>query len=522
MKPVIYVLASLIFSQISLQVLHAEENKSLLEQGRYAIANAEQDKVEAQKAAYAKLSSQEREKRDKEANSLAAIGIVQFRAGSYEKAADNFKKSLELNPTNTNLYLQYGLSLFKKKEHRKGIFYVGWDTKTLPIAKYFHIGLAYFRLKDYPRMKSILQSVQQANDKRYSPKAAYYMGLTDFKDKNYESAKSQFEYVLDNSEDSELDQKAESYIEKILRAQKSKKKRSKRFRVNGVVGIQYDSNILFTPDGVADQGNSQGDGGARYLAGANASAKFLRAEKHEWALKLKTFYMKSPEERFQRNDPFVIGGSLPYDYRGKLFGKSFNLKLSPGYESLYLDANVDKERENILNSGFLNTSASFIMRKSWISKYELNVRSDDSKLAISNAADDLSAVKTQLFTTQTFILDKITSKTLGGKAGYTLNSADGDNNKYYRFDISGFFGMKLPFWKVSMINQLGYYQLNYTDRADDRTDKNLSVSATFVRPITNWVKASLKADYTNNDSNVAANKYDKWTAMAALSFDHAF
>lgn len=500
---------------------HADEVPGV-KSGRYAVANAEYERVERMKAQYNKLSRAEKEKRNSEANKLAARAIVLFRAERYKEAVENFSKSLELNPMNTSLYFQYGLALFKERRFEEGIFYVGWDTKTLPVAKYFHIGLAYFRLNDERLMTDILNSVKSGKDKKYSAMASYYLGLAAYEKKNYDEARGHFEYVLEHSDDPEIDRQAESYIDRIARAQAAENRRVKRFAVSGIVGAQYDTNILFTPDGVQDQGDNLDEGGARYFAGAQLSGKAVSTEKHDLAVAADAFYMVSPDDRFRRADPFLVGARLPYNYRGRLFERVFGLEVAPGYESLYLDANDDDERENILQSTMVNSKATFLMRKSWISSYELKLRQDDSKLDFDEAEDDASAFKSQIFTNQTFVLDPIAGKTLGLRAGYTLNSADGDNHKYSRFDLSGFYGLKLPVWQLSLVNNLAAYRLVYSDRDDDRADTNLVAGATLIRPLVPWAKVSFKLEYTKNFSNVTINRYQKWLGMLALSFDQAF
>ena len=487
------------------------------------IARVELDKYIENLNIFEKLSAKEQKIKQKESNAAAAIGLVKLRAGLFKDAASNFEKSIQLDPENMSIYNQYGLALLKADEPKKGLVYLIWSKTKEPQERVFNIGTAHQQLKQYGPASEYFAEAKSGPNAKFASLAGFFQGMMKFEQKQLDEAKAEFEFVMDNSTDPKLDAQAESYIEKIVRAQQSGgAAANKTFAFNLLAAAQYDSNILFTPDNVLDQGTALDAGGARLMVNTSLKGKLVRKAPHELSAAVSAFYLYSLDEQFRRADPFLASISLPYTHTGKMFEKNHRLQVTPGFESIYMDVNTDDSRENILGSIFIDVTSTTSMRDNWVSVYQLKLRSDDSKIAVADPRQESSAVKAQVFTQQSLVLDKATAKSVNGRFGVTVNSADGEDNNYMRLDLSFGYSRKIKWQELIWSNTLAGYNTDYSDRVDGRKDTNLGLSTTFIKPMSKGMMVLVTIGYNKNISNLDVNDYSKWTAMTALNFDRAF
>lgn len=501
-----------------------EATQSNLSDHFNTLEKAEKEEVARQIRAFKSLSPAKQRQLIRESNQEVEKAEKAFEEKKFNLALVHYGRALDLNPTNEQAQYRQAVSAFRNDDTDWAITYLnlmesGQIDKT---EKSFFLGLSYYKLKKYEEANTHFSEVRQSGNPELAPSAAFYYGFYQFQQKNYALAKTEFQYVLDESQDPDMDAKAEKYIEMIISAQNQKERQEKKFFFSGMLGLQQDSNVLFSPDSVADQEEPSDLGGARMLAVGQARWRMLNTEKHELSIKTNLLYILSFVTGFKRADPFLAGIELPYSYKTKLFGKAYRLDFSPGYETLYLDANNDESRENILNTVKLTANNTFIMSKSWFASYLLSVRSEDSEITPASSVDENSALKTEISTTQTFVLDQAKARITSGSLKFINNNADGDNFRYNRIEASGLYTQKLNLWDLSWAGSLGAYRQIYPDRTDDRADTNLNASLTFSKPANKWLTILLTGGYTKNNSNVADFEYDKYTILLGASAKHSF
>ena len=496
------------------------------ESERIRMAQIERQKALALLKQQKALAAAEKKRRKKEAQKVAQQAMKKYLAGQNQEAVSLFEKSIQLDPENKVYYYQYGVALYKIQSHNKSIVILKEaDSKQVnPAERNYYIALNHFRLQERKPAFEYFQKVRQANHKILSPSAGFYQGMIEFQQHQYEKAKPHFEYVLDTSEDPKLDERAEQLIERIASILFFAKQKETKFFLNATLATQYDSNILLLSNETLQQDTSTEDSGLRLIGIGGFKYRPVFGKHHEFSTDLDLAYYYSLDDAFSSADPFQATLSTPYTYKGKVWNKGYKLDVTPGYELLYMDALNTGSRDNILKSTKIDIDQTFVMSERWFAKYSFGFRIDDSQLAVTDAADDQSAKKYTLETTQTFILDKGKTRMAIGGLGFTINSADGANNNYFRYDLSASYirPLKVSSWDLSWVASLSYYNQNYGDRDDNRKDNNFALSNTLSKPLGEKYSVSVTADYTNNNSNVTANTYNKYTIMTSFSANHSF
>ncbi|MCB0384444.1 MAG: tetratricopeptide repeat protein [Bdellovibrionales bacterium] len=490
------------------------------EADRVRLEQIERQRAEERKRQQAELASKERQRRLDQANAFAEAGLDYYRLGQFKEAEENFRKSIDLDPSNTSYYYKYGISLYRNEKFNEAlvILKIAETTEDTRLEKEYYMGLIHFRLKELDPAVEKFTMVHNANVPVLSPSAAFCKGMILYNQEKFEEAKKPFEWVIDNSKDPKLDQRAEEYLEKIARMITYNKNKAKKFLLNLTAGAMYDSNVLLAPDNVESQGSATDEGDVRALISTTAEYRFHYEKVHEVSAKLASMYIHSSNADLSAADPFLNTLSVPYIYKGTVGDKGYRLTVEPGYEMLIMEADTAGKKENILNSIILNVDNTFIMNERWYAAYIFDIRQDDSLLADSIGDADADALKYSLSTNHTFFRDKTMRRAVLANLGLVLNSAKGDDKKYHR--IEGGVTYMAPAKKDDNWSAgLSVYQLNYPDSSDSRKDTNITLTGTYTHPFKDWILGGLTASYTNNTSNVSTNQYSKYSLMATATFD---
>ncbi|MBK8203764.1 MAG: hypothetical protein IPK68_16105 [Bdellovibrionales bacterium] len=211
----------------------------------------------------------------------------------------------------------------------------------IDLEKDYYMGLIHFRLKELDSALKKFALVQQANHPELSVSAGFYRGVILFNQEKYEEAKPPFEWVIDNSNDSSLDNRSEEYLEKIAQLVVYKKNQAKRLLFNATIGAMYDSNVLLAPDNVNSQGSSTEEADYRLITNGGVEYRILNGKTHEFSSKLASSYMRSSKSELSIADPFQNTITLPYVYKGTVKGKGYRLTVTPGYEALNMSVETD-------------------------------------------------------------------------------------------------------------------------------------------------------------------------------------
>lgn len=486
---------------------------------RVRLEQLERQRLEAKKRELEQLAQSELDKRKREASQLAAEAMVKYQAGDFKQAEDLFRKANEKDPHNKNFYYSYGVALYKNDKFNEAlvILKLADSAEVNSSEKLFYMGLCHYRLKEYPQALGVFAKAQALNDPNVGPSSSFYSGAIYFEQKKWDEARKAFEVTLDTSKDPKLDEQAEAFIEQIAQMQAFEEERSKRFIVSGLLGLNYDSNILLVPD--SGPGTAQDKAGVRGLGSVGISYRPIYEQKHELHTKLNTLSMYTLNSDFHKADPTMVTLSVPYTYKGELWGKGFIMEASPTYEKLFMDPNNTGTQENILDSISLSNNHTFVMRDTWISIYGLELRKDDSKLADSVGINDASAMKYTLKTNQMLFLDGEKKRALVGDLSLILNDAKGSEKKYYRYEI-GFGYIKPIMWDMNWNTRLGVYHVSYPDESNQRKEDNVSFTSGTSKKLSDWAMAVFSFTYTTNSANTSTNSYDKFSIMSALVFNY--
>jgi tetratricopeptide (TPR) repeat protein len=470
----------------------------------------------------AQLAEAEKRRRRGEAQRLANQGLQAYATGRYEDAEVSFRKAGELDPENKSYFFNYGVALYRNEKFNEALVYL----KIASVAPdqvaerdYFR-ALAHYRLKELGEAEREFAAVRKTGHPVLAPSAAFYEGVLRFGLERFDAARESFEFVIDNSQDPRLDEQAEEYIERIALTQQFLKLQQEPNSVSLTVGAQYDSNILLAPEGDAAASSATDVAGARSLLTAGYERRLVYQQRHELAVKLDGLYMYSVEQAAQRADPQSLSLSLPYSLKTTAWDKGYKLSLTPSLYRLWMDTDDSGSLTPTLDSLGLEVHNTFIMKESWFATYALSVNQDTSLTETTIAADDSSATKIGLKTTQTLFLDPAKKKALVGALGATSNQAKGDNKTYSRWDIGMTYLAPWSRMDAAWSAGLGLYQMTYANV--ERKDTNWSLNASVAKPFASWFSAAASANYMVNASTDDASAYNKYLIMLTGTFNTQF
>lgn len=505
--------------------LEAEQVAALAERQR--MAQIEAKRMADLQAAQAALAEKDRAARKKEAEVLSVEGLELFKQEKFAEAREKFDRAIQLDPGNQKFYMQYGITLFRLEEFSRSLVVLklaaGPDVKT--VERDFYIGLNQFRLKEYDSALPSFDSVSKSNEKALAPSAEFYEGVIYFEKKQWDESRKSFQTVLDTSSDAKLDERAEAYIEQILRLQQYEAEAKKKWFLSATLGEQYDSNVLLVADSDTT-GSTTDKAGYRSLLSGSVKYRPLFEETREFAAQLDVTTMYTVTTSFQGDqslrdaDPNVLSLSLPYSIKGLMFGKGMKFDLAPGYESIYMSIE-NHENKEIQNAVMLTSTGLLVMSDRWFSTYVLDIRKEGSFLTSSSGDDDASSVKVKLSTSQTLLVGEDKKRFFIPEGGYTLNGAAGKNAVYTRLDLGASYVVPWK-WETSASFKLAYYALNYPQNSSGRADNNYTLSTGISKPVNEIWSAGFLASYSTNQSNSPSNTYSKFTGLVTLSAAYGF
>ncbi|MCB0408135.1 MAG: tetratricopeptide repeat protein [Bdellovibrionales bacterium] len=493
------------------------------EMDRIRLEQLEKQKAEELKAKQAQMNAAEKKRKQNEAKKIAAEALKFYKNGEYQKALPLFQQALELDPENTDYYLQYGITQYRLEQFNEALvtMKVAPNKPESLVEKSYYMGLIYFRLRELPQALEKFRYVKTSPDPQLGPSAAFYEGMILFGQEKWDESQTSFEQVLDTSEDPRMDEKAEEYIEKIANIKAWNKKKEKPFTLVAMVGAQYDSNVLLSPDGVASQGSTI-EGDMRGVLMGQLQYRALYERSHEFVPTAMTYYQRSSKDSVSSADVFLNNIALPYTYKGTALGKGYKFTAKPAYELINMDVNEDGTREVVLNSIIANFDNTFVMNDRWIASYIFEARQDDSQLTTSTNDDDADAIRYTLKTKHINFLNEKKKKLLISNFAIVYNDANGKNKKYQRFELGATYMKPINWWESTWNLGLAIYQLNYPDASTARKDLNATLTTGITRPVYDWLNFGVTATYTNNNSDVSTNQYSKYTVMTNFTSNYSF
>lgn len=478
-------------------------------------------------AKFSALTPELRAKQKREAQAAADQAMMHYRGNRFPEARDSFDKAVELDPTNRSYYYQYGVTLYKLQDYNRSLVYLDLaDAKEINQAeKNFYRGLNFYQLKDPTNALGAFDKVVEAKDSEISPSANFYRGLIQFDKKNWAVARTEFQTTLDTSNDPALDERAEAYIENILRQQQVEAERARRWTLNGNFGLIYDDNVLVTSDSDRDRGAATDLEAYRTLLSGSVRYRALYEETSEFSIQLDAMTMYSVDKNFKssqaitNSDPTVAGLTLPWTYKGVFLGKGYKFDFIPGYETTYMSSE-NNEWKSIFSSYLFGFQNLFVMNERWYMNANVDIRQDNSNLNSSVGDNNSTAMKSKLtWSNINFLEDK--KQLILSELSYTSNNSLGKNSVFNRIDAG--VGYVAPWkWNTTFLSKFSYFLLSYPENSSGRVDNSYILTVGLTRPWTEKVAVGLTALYTINNSNVSANQYKKTNVMLTLTANDAF
>jgi TolA-binding protein len=476
-------------------------------------------KMQKLRDAFSKLSSTQQSESIQKSTAAIQTAFKLFGESNFTEADAYFWSAVEADPNNNKTLYSYAVNLFRKEKYNAAInhFLMVKDEEGIDkTEKNYYLGASHYKLAELHFAEDLFNKVKNSANKGLAGSAAFYLGLIQYQRENFDTAKSEFEFVLDYSVDPALDKQAETYLERIQQDLQFIEATKKPYHLNVSAGLLQDSNILLQPDGTATSATAADEGGLRFQLMGSLEYKPILTREKEWSLKTTMAYFYSLDDEFSQADPLDIIVSAPFKKNSKAFDRSYRWELDPGIEVLYMDVDQEGSRENILNAGFVNWKNSFVMNDKWISNYNFQLYMNESEIDAATSDDDASSMKYTFTYNNIYFVDRTKGKTLVYDAGLSFNDADGKNYTYQRLDFAVNYILPITLWDLTLSTKLGYYIATY-DSDDDREDKNLSLNMTFIRYLNDWLSMNVTVGYTDNASNIDTREYDKYSIGTNLS-----
>lgn len=476
---------------------------------------------------FSTLTPEERAKQKLQAQAAADQAMTDYRANRFSQAREMFDKAVELDPTNRSYYYQYGITLYKIQDFNRSLVYLDLseDLEVSEAEKDFYRGLNYYQLKDSENALLAFQTSVDAKDPEISPSANFYRGILLFDKKSWIEARTEFQRTLDTSNDPALDERAEAYIENILRQQQADAERARRWTLSGTAGVIYDDNVLVSSDSDRDRGVATNLEALRTLAAGSARYRAFYEDSQEFAAQIDFSAMYSVGKDFQttqavsNSDPTVVGLTLPWTSKGTFRGKGYKFDFVPGVETTYMSIE-NNEWKSIFNSYLAGFQNLFVMDERWYMNVNIDLRQDNFTLASSVGDNDSTALKTKLtWSNINFLEDK--KQLIVSDVSYTLNNARGKNTLFDRFDL-GLAYVTPWVWNTTLLSKLSYFRLSFPQNSNTRTDDSYMLILGLTRPLNDVMTIGVTGLYNINNSNVTANQFKKMNLMLTLAANKAF
>ncbi len=503
-----------------------EVSRNLAE--RVRLSQLETQRLAALLQKFSSAAPEARARLKQDAQRAADAAMADYRSALFTEARKKFEDSIEQDPSNRTYYFQYGVTLYKLEDFNRALVYLEFADSNLvnQAEREFYRGLCFYRLRDFAAALDAFKRVPELQNAEITPSSRFYMGLIHFERRRWELARTEFQAVLDESNDAVLDQRAEDYIEQILRMQQVEAERSRRWTLSGTIGEMYDDNVLLSSDSDRDRGNATNTAASRALLQGTAKYRAIYEENNEWAIQMDAMTMISVDQNFQtsqaisNSDATIAGLTLPWTHKSVINGRGYKLDVIPGFETTYMSIE-NNEWKSIYNSYVLNFQNLFVMKENWFTNLNIDLRQDVSGLSSSTGDDDSTAFKSKV--TWANINMPFTDKRqiLLSDLAYTNNNSLGKNSVFNRIDLG--IGFICPWkWETTFSSKLGVFLLEYPQNATGRRDNNLGLTLGLSRKISEKLTTGFNASYTINNSNVEVNQYKKFTTLLTLSALEAF
>jgi tetratricopeptide (TPR) repeat protein len=452
------------------------------------------------------------------------LGQEYFAKEDFKKARTAFENACKLDPKNDIYFYSYAIDLYKINFFRRSLAILNMleSTSVNQTELTFYEGLDHMNLREDDLAYSKFIIVRDEKDVQLSSLAAMYAGVLAKKKFDYGDARTNFEFVLDNSQDPKLDQKAETAIEITNQEERFNEQAKKKWGYSFYTGAISDGNVLNTAK--ANQVTSAA--AYRLLYGGSIAYKAHFTQKSSLLPQLSFSDIYSVNTKLksdtviQSADPLQLEASLPYRRQINLFSKPASWYVSPAYQNLFMSYD-EGSRKKIFDSIYLVTSLSLSHFENWISEYRLEYSKDNSHITGVTDDNKQDSQRYTLALSQTRLLDGSGKTSVSGDFLYSENNANGSNMRYRKYILS--LGGNRPLFTSWLgYGRLDYVSTDYYQSVLGRNDKGIVITTGGYRSVSPHSSVNLNIQYYTNNSTVGNYDYNKFVFTAMYIYRGGF
>ncbi len=502
---------------------HDREQKRIQEKTQLMLEEEQAKQRAAMLEQQAAMTAAEKKRKKDEATALVKEADKFYAQKNYVEAEKKYAAAVDLDPESDSYYYRYGVTLYKVGNYNKSLATLSMADVPMEMSleKDYYVALNHLKLKDYDKARKKLIEIRSENDPALSPTASFFAGNIEMQQQKFPEARTSMEYVLDNSQDPQMDRAAEDLLAQIDKMQSFYESKKEKYRFTGFIGAIYDGNVL----NVAENNVSTDVKAYRLNFGASALAIWNRTPTSDFGTQIGVSDYYSTDTSFKDNatlqtaDPLQFDLSLPFHKEFEYAKRSLNWELVPTYKSIFMSPTGGTRKEAISSLG-VNTTLSAPIQSDVLMAGRLDVSHERSLLATSVGDDDQTALRYGFTLLPTWILDLKGEKSLTLDASYLINQAEGRNYRYKRAAL----GLTYAFpawWKFNGSLRGEYSSQNYDEATSPRIDTNPIVTAAFNKDLKRNVNLLLSLQYNVGDSDEDSYDYNKFVVTSLFTFTHS-
>ncbi len=449
-----------------------------------------------------------------EAEVRLAKGTIFFYQNEYSSAVQEYLKGIEADPNNIQLLLMLGRAYSKLNDYENAIKYVSraYEINMMRVDVKKELARLYYQKHDYIQAKKLFGELLALNPEDFQPN--YYMGLMFFNEGNFAPAKEFLAKALQTIPNPEgyyylglsyartgEKEKAKETLKRITEiapgsraaelAEAEVKKLDERiWRAGASAGIEYDSNVILLPDGMALPEEYSRRSDTRGVIKAFAGITPLNSKVIELAMDY-SFYQSF---NFSLHD-FNTQSHMPrlsFSYRNlKGSGISTIFNLTPGFNYTLWKTSL----ESYLQKIYLSPSISIIEAKNIITLVDYTISLLDFKIEPEVSDNDRDGINNVVKLYQV----------IGGR-NWAITPTFGfeANNAGVNYDYRGFSGELRAIveiiWGVKGNAIFGVSYRDYFRHTKSRKDTEIDAVAGVSRNFGKYLEIGVNGLFVRNNS----------------------
>jgi len=290
-----------------------------------------------------------------------ARGIVQYMQENYRTAEEEFLKGINVDPENIQILLMLGKTYGELKDYVSAIKFIeqAYEIDKMRTDVKKELARLYYSTGEYGKSKMLLDELLILNPDDFIPN--YYMGLIFYEEKNFAASNDFFNrassagdnpeayYYLGETYEKlgEKDRARESYTKVIesakgteigvLATERQKALDKKNLNAGASAGLEYDSNVILLPEGMALPDEYSNASGSRFVLKGVAGLKPINRTGAEFSLDYNLYqnlYFSSGLSDFNTQNHNISAGFSKRDLKYKVLPYILNVTTSYSYTFL--------------------------------------------------------------------------------------------------------------------------------------------------------------------------------------------